>query len=107
VNAQKLYQDLKARGVILEAQGEHLKVDAHAGVVTKADRAALVECKPKLLKFLSRAHEERQQGPERVSMARWAGSVLARIRDPFTGKWHEWLAVKCLPGVMARPIGGG
>jgi hypothetical protein len=28
VNALKLYHDLKARGVILEAQGEHLKVDA-------------------------------------------------------------------------------
>ena len=54
MNSLKLYHDLKARGVILEAQGQQLKVDAPAGVVTAEDRAALVEFKAKLLEFLSR-----------------------------------------------------
>ena len=35
MNALSLYHDLKARGVILEAQGEYLKVDAPAGVLTE------------------------------------------------------------------------
>jgi len=60
VNALKLYHDLKERGVILEAQGENLKVDAPVGVVTEDDRAALLGFKPKLLEFLSRPKAEPQ-----------------------------------------------
>jgi len=99
VNARSLYHDLKARGVILEAQGEHLRVDAPAGVVTEEDKIALVECKPTLLRFLSRTPEEQLL---RESKARWAGPGLVKIRDPFTGEWHEWPAAKCLPGVVAE-----
>jgi hypothetical protein len=99
VNALSFFHDLKARGVILEAAGEHLKVDAPAGVVTDDDRAALVEFKPILLKFLSRTPEEE---PLRESEARWSGPVLIRILDPFTNEWHEWSAAKCLPGVVAE-----
>jgi len=102
VNALKLYHDLKARGVILEAQGEHLKVDAPAGVVTDGDRAALKEFKPKFIRFLSRPREEPQEAPERESVARWAGPGIVKIRDPFMGEWHEWPAVECLPGVVAE-----
>jgi hypothetical protein len=99
VNARSLYHDLKERGVILEAQGEHLKVDAPAGVVTEEDKSALIEFKPTLLRFLSRTPEGQLL---RESKARWAGPGLVRIRDPFTGEWHEWPAVKCLPGVVAE-----
>jgi len=100
VNALRLYQDLKARGVILEAceAREHLKVDAPAGVVTEADRSALLEFKPALLELLSRTSEKE---PQRKSEARWAGPGHIRILDPFTGEWHEWPAAKCLPGVVA------
>jgi hypothetical protein len=92
VNALRLYQDLKARGVILEAceAREHLKVDAPVGVVTEADRSAL--------ELLSRTSEKE---PQRKSEARWAGPGHIRILDPFTGEWHEWPAAKCLPGVVA------
>jgi len=103
VNALNLYNDLKERGVILEAQGEHLKVDAPAGVVTEEDRATLVEFKPILLKFLSRnAVREPKEEPLRESKARWSGPGRISIRDPFTGEWHEWSAAKCLPGVVAE-----
>jgi hypothetical protein len=102
VNALSLYHDLKARSVILEAQGENLKVDAPAGVLTDADRAALKEFKPKLLRFLSRPREEAREVPARETIARWAGPTLLKIRDPFTGEWHEWPAAECLPGVVAE-----
>ena len=102
MNALKLYRDLEARGVILEVQGDHLKVDAPAGVVTEKDRVALVEFKPKLLKFLSRRREELQEAPGRESVVGWAGPGRVRIRDPFTGEWHEWPAAECLPGVVAE-----
>jgi len=99
VNARSLYHDLKERGVILEAQGEYLKVDAPAGVVTEEDKIALVEFKPVLLEFLSQTPKEE---PLRESKARWSGPGLIRILDPFTNEWHEWPAAKCLPGVVAE-----
>ena len=99
MNALKLYHDLKSRGVILEAQDEQLRVDAPAGALTEADRAALKASKHKLLGFLSRPREE---AAERESVARWAGPGLIKIRDPFTGEWHEWPAAECLPGVVAE-----
>lgn len=102
MNALKLFHDLKARGVILEVRGELLKVDAPAGVLTEEHRAALKENKPKLLKFLSHPREEPQEAPERESVARWSGPGLIKIRDPFTGEWHRWPAVECLPGVVAE-----
>ncbi len=101
MNALKLYRDLKARGVILEAYGESLKVDAPAGVVTEADRAALLEFKPILLRFLSRPPQEEGPGRRR-SEARRSGPGLIRVLDPFTNEWHEWPAAKCLPGVVAE-----
>jgi len=102
VNALRLYHDLRARGVILQVQGELLKVNAPAGALKEIDRAALKEFKPKFLEFLSRSHEEPQQAPKRESVARWAGPGLIRIRDPFTGEWHEWRADKCLPGIVSE-----
>jgi len=102
VNALSLFHDLKARGVILEAQGEHLTVDAPVGVLTEEHRAALKEFKPDLVRFLSRPREEPQKAPERESVARWSALGLIMIRDPFTGEWHEWPAVECLPGVVAE-----
>jgi hypothetical protein len=100
MNALGLYHDLKARGVILEAYGESLKVDAPGGVVTGADRAALLEFKPILLEFVSRLPQE--EGPGRRSEAHWSGPGLIRVLDPFTNEWHEWPAAKCLPGVVAE-----
>ena len=103
MNALSLYHDLKKRGVIFEAQGEHLKVDAPADVVTEEDKAALIEFKPILLKFLSRnAVRVPKEEPLRESKARWSGPGRIRIRDPFTGEWHEWPVAKCLPSVVAE-----
>ena len=99
MNALSLYHDLKERGVILEAQGECLKVDAPVGVVTEEDKTALVKFKPILLELLSRTTEEQ---PLRESKSCWSGPGLIRILDPFTNEWHEWPAVKCLPGVVAQ-----
>lgn len=102
MNALSLYHDLKERGVYLEAQGEHLRVNAPVDVVTEEDRTALVKFKPVLLKFLSQAPAEE---PLRESKARWSGPGRIRIRDPFAEEWHEWSAAKCLPGVVAEADG--
>jgi TubC N-terminal docking domain len=62
VNALTLYNDLKARGVIFEAVGHKLRVDAPAGKLTEDDRAALAELKPVLLKLLSRGENAEDEG---------------------------------------------
>lgn len=99
MNALALCHDLKNRCVVLKADGDSLKVDVPAGELTEEDRAALIEFKLALLRFLSRRTVEE---PMRRSRARWAGPGLIRILDPFTGEWHEWPSSKCLPGVLAE-----
>lgn len=98
MNAFRLYHELKVRGVNLEAAGENLRVDAPIGVLTAEDRAALMECKPVLVEFLSRQAEPK---PVR-SAARWAGPGWIRILDPDAGEWHEVRASECLPGVIVE-----
>jgi hypothetical protein len=55
-----LLEDLRARGVELSAQGNRLRVEAPAGLLTPELRQALVTYKPALLKLLeASAHLER------------------------------------------------
>ena len=106
MNALRLYHGLKKRGVALKADGVSLKVDAPAGVLTDEDRAALVEFKPILLKFLSRkaAPEEPASDYEDMprSKARWAGPGTVRLFDPIEKVWHEVPSSMCLPGMIAE-----
>ncbi len=106
MNPLKLYHDLKKRGVSLGAVGENLKVDAPAGVLTDKDRAALVECKPVLLRFLSRQTKTDESASEDEdipkSKARWGGPGTVRLFDPIEKTWHEVPSSTCLPGVIAE-----
>ncbi len=106
MNALKLYHGLKKRGVALKADGDNLKVDAPAGVLTDEDRAALLELKPILLRFLSckAAPEEPASDHEDIprSKARWAGPGTVRLFDPIEKVWHEVPSSMCLPGVIAE-----
>ncbi len=107
MNALRLCNDLKKRGVRLEVAGENLKVDAPAGALTEEDKAALLEAKPGLLRVLARPEERKP----RKSEARWAGPGWIRILDPDAGEYHEVKASECLPGIVAeanrRRKGGG
>jgi hypothetical protein len=102
VNALSLYHNLKERGVILEAQGERLKVDAPVGVVTEEDRAALVEFKPTLLKVLSRvgAREHDYKG-RRFEARRSRHPGYTSLYDPVHGEWHDFPTEDCLPSIVA------
>lgn len=106
MNALKLIHDLEKRDIRLDADGDKLKVDTPAGVLTEEDRAALLEAKPILLKFLSRepAPEEPESDAEDMpkSKARWAGPGWIRLFDPIEKAWHEIPSSMCLPGVIAE-----
>ena len=102
MNALSLYHNLKERGVILEAQGERLRVDAPVGVVTEEDRAALVEFKPTLLKFLSRiAAREHEDAGRRFEARRSRHPGYTSLYDPVHGEWHDFPTEDCLPSIVA------
>ncbi len=105
MNALSLYHDLKARGVNLEAQGEHLKVDAPAGVLTEGDRAALVELKPILLRFLSRAAGEPEYKGRRFEVRRSRHPGYTSLYDPVRDEWHDFPTNDCLPSIVAEAGG--
>ncbi len=52
MNAQSLFLDLSARGIVLEIADEKLIFDAPRGVLTETDRAELRRLKPELLLLL-------------------------------------------------------
>lgn len=54
-----LIQDLRRRGVVLEAAGEHLDVDAPSGVLTDEDFQTLRRRKYLVLAYLAREREGR------------------------------------------------
>ena len=103
MNARSLYHDLKERGVILEAQGEYLKVDAPAGVVTEEDKTALLEFKPILLRFLSRNAVRAPEENGRCFEARRSRHPgYTSLYDPVYGEWHDFPTKDCLPSIVAE-----
>jgi hypothetical protein len=94
VNALSLYHDLKKRGVTLEAEGEHLLVDAPTGVVTEEDKAILYEAKPVLLRLLSRPalrKQEEYDGPRLKEHTMHAHDALLKLLK----KEQEWSQFFC------------
>jgi hypothetical protein len=103
VNALSLYHHLKQRGVVLEAQGEYLKIDAPAGVLTDEHREALKEFKPRLLKFLSRnAIRAPEDNGRRFEARRSRHPGYTSLYDPAYGEWHDFPTRDCLPSIVAE-----
>jgi len=103
MNALGLYHDLNARGVVLAACGESLKVDAPAGELTDEDRAVLIRSKPALLKLC------RAEGPQKpaddgrcfkVRRSKYFG--YTSLYDPVEGCWHDFPTRDCLPSIVAQ-----
>lgn len=99
MNALLLYHDLKARGVLLEADGDKLLVDAPTGELTDDDKATLVEFKPILLKFLSGREEPRDDGRRfDARPSRYPG--YTSLYDPIAGEWHDFPTRDCYPSIV-------
>jgi hypothetical protein len=100
LNALKLHHDLKARGVNLEAADNALLVDAPAGVLTEEDRAALMECKPVLLRFLSRTQQEPEDDGRRFDARPSRHPGYTSLYDPVEGRWHDFHTKDCYPSIV-------
>ena len=100
MNASLLYHDLKARGVVLEADGDKLLVDAPAGELTNDDKSALAEFKPILLKLLLSGSEESQADGCRFDArpSRYPG--YTSLYDPIHDEWHDFPTPGCYPSII-------
>ena len=101
MNARSLLEDLKQRGVLLEPDGETLRVDAPIGAIPEELRSALTEHKPRLLRLLEwerRNPKEADRRGLRISWSKEPGWIA--LHDPTTGEWHEVKASECLPSVV-------
>lgn len=103
MNALRLHHDLRTRGVKLEVAGDNLKVDAPAGALSAEDRAALVEFKPMLLKFLAgaRAHQEPEDDGRRFDARPSRHPGYTSLYDPVEGRWHDFPTQDCFPSIVA------
>jgi hypothetical protein len=101
MNARDLLENLRSRGVNLEADGGCLFVDAPVGVITEEARATLTEHKPSLLKLLTWERRKLEEADRRGLVIRWSEYPdWIKLHDPTTGEWHEVRAEECLPGVV-------
>lgn len=104
VNALVLYHDLKARGVLLTADGEKLLVDAPTGALTDGDRDALVEFRPILLKFLS-GREGPQDDGRRFEARPSRHPGYTSLYDPVHDERHDFLTRDCFPSIVEEAKG--
>lgn len=58
MNVAELITELEARGVMIEAAGDRLRVDAPKGAVTLELREALAACKAEVLAILNAPEDE-------------------------------------------------
>jgi hypothetical protein len=102
MNVVKLRLDLRERGVLLEADGDNLKVDAPAGALTDEDRAALVKAKPALIRFLARlaGPNEPEDDGRRFDAKASRHPGYTRLYDPVEGRWHDFPTRNCYPSIV-------
>jgi hypothetical protein len=101
MSAQSLLEELRRRDVRVEAEGDLLRVDAPAGIVTEELRATLTEHKPKLLKLLKWEGCKLAETDTLGLVIRWSKTPgWIALRDPTDGSWHELKVSECLPGIV-------
>ena len=99
--ARALLEDLRERGVHLEADGLSLCVDAPKGALTEEFRQSLAANKAQLLKLLHWERKRLEEADRRGLVIRWSKEPgWISLHDPTTGEWHEVKASECLPSVV-------
>ncbi len=102
MSALSLYHDLKRRDVRLEADGDKLRVDAPAGVLTAEIKAALSGAKPALLRLLSceEAKEQPQYDGRRFDARPSRHPGYTSLYDPLHDEWHDFPTRDCYPSIV-------
>jgi len=101
MNAGALLEDLRSKGVSLEAEGLTLRVAAPREVATKELHDVVSRHKHALIRLLERERKRLEEADRRGLIIKWSklpGYVA--LHDPTTGEWHEVNASECLPSLV-------
>jgi len=101
MSAAALLEELRERGVRLEADGLILRVDAPEEAATDELRNTLREHKSALIRHLERERQRLEAADRRGLVIKWAKETgYVALHDPTTGEWHEVEASGCPPWIL-------
>lgn len=101
MNADALVEDLRGKGVALEADGLTLRVAAPREAVTPELRQQLSRHKHALIRLIERERQRLEEAERLGLVIKWSKEPgYVAIHDPTTGEWHEVLASECAPWVV-------
>jgi hypothetical protein len=96
-----LLEDLRSKGVTLEAKGLTLRVAAPREVATEELHENISRHKHVLIRLLERERKRLQEAGRRGLVIEWSSEPgYVALHDPTTGEWHEVPASGCLPSVV-------
>jgi hypothetical protein len=108
MNAHALLENLRTRGVTLEANGLTLRVAAPGDVATDVLHETVSRHKHALIRLLERERKKLEEAERLGLIIKWSKEPgYLAIHDPTTGDWHEVRASDCSPWVIedARAYG--
>jgi hypothetical protein len=101
MNARALLEDLRAKGVTLEADGLTLRVAAPEDVATEELHETVSRHKHAFIRLLERERKKLEEGERIGLLIKWGRAPgYVAIHDPTTGDWHEVLASESPPWVI-------
>ncbi len=101
MSARVLLEELRERGVCLEADDLLLRVDAPAEIDTDELRTKLREHKRALIRLLERERRKLEGADRRGLVIRFAREPdCLSVHDPTTGDWHELQTSSCPPWML-------
>ena len=101
MSAGALLEELRERGIRVEADGLTLSVDAPQEADTDELRTTLLEHKRALIRLIERERRKLEEAVRRGLVIRWSREPgWISLHDPTTGEWHEVKASECLPSVV-------
>ena len=101
MSAAALLEELRERGVRLEADGLTLRVDVPEEAATDELRHTLREHKRDLIRHLERERQRLEAADRRGLVIEWAKEPgYVALHDPTTGEWYEVEASGCPPWIL-------
>jgi hypothetical protein len=100
MNAQGLLENLRTKGVTLEANGLTLRVAAPEDVATEELHETVSRHKHALIRLLERERKMLEEAERLGLHIKWSKEPgYVALHDPITGDWHEVSASECPPWV--------
>jgi hypothetical protein len=101
MNSQALLENLRTKGVTLQANGLTLRVAAPEDVATEELHETVSHHKHALIRLLERERKKLEEAERLGLLIKWGKEPgYIAIHDPTTGEWHEVLASECPPWVI-------